>query len=140
MAVLAQYRAAELAGMTAHFFQAPHVPHPVRKATLAAFFGEKPEELARNISFPFRDMSQFAPIPLSNHLEILRKYAVEVSTGERSGDCLLICFNRDGQGTIMRKIQALESTPPKFLCLQGFEKATPAQRKRIVDAISQCGS
>jgi hypothetical protein len=134
MAVLAQYRAAKLAGFQRQFLQAPHVPHPLRKSTLAEYFERHPDTFVKNISYKFRDMEQFVPIPLANHLEIKAGAYVQ----SQSLDYILICFNRDARGAIERKIAALEKGDQRFLCLQGLERARPSAFERIESLLDKC--
>lgn len=127
VAVLAQIRAAQLAGMKGRFLEAPHVPFPIRRDTLADFFARHPAVFEKNIGFRFRDMEQFVTAPLAQHLEI----AAGRFRHSQAKDYVLICFNRDSAEAIERKISEVESSAPRFLCLQGLERATPSQRSRL---------
>jgi hypothetical protein len=131
-AVLAKYRAAQAAGFRDRYLDAPHVPHPLRRATLGGFFDAHPDLFAKNIRYRFRDMDQFVPCPLANHLEI----AAGTWVHSPAHDYLLVCFNRDTPETIEAGIAALEAGGCRFLCLQGFERATPAQRARVLAALA----
>jgi hypothetical protein len=63
-----QLNAARLLGMgPARVFQAAHVVHPLRRSVLAALAARLPDDFARNLSFRFRDVSQFQPMALHNH-------------------------------------------------------------------------
>jgi hypothetical protein len=128
MAVGAQYRAAHLAGFKGRFLKAPHTPYPLRKATLSAYFQQNPDVFEHNIGYRFRDMAQFVPIPLANHLEIRAGNHVEPKDDEH----ILVCFNRDSLQAIRRKIELLEAGRHRFLCLQGLENARPQERDRIL--------
>lgn len=125
MALLAQYRAAQVAGFQRQFLQSMHTPHAMRKSMLASFFITNPEILLNNICYRFRDMKQFAPIPLANHLEIQSGNYIVTDASDAS----LICFNRQSESAIGRSISALDQD--RFLCLQGLEKASGGQRAEI---------
>ncbi len=63
-----QLNAARLIGVPpSRVFQAAHVVHPLRRSVLAALAQRLPEAFARNLSFRFRDVSQFQPMALHNH-------------------------------------------------------------------------
>ena len=130
MAVLPQYRSAERAGFRDRLLLAPHVPHPLRRRTLERYFEEQPDAFARNIAHRFRDMRQFVPVGLANHLEIAR------GTWRHSaaGDDLLICFNRDSRPAIEEKLRILRAGHVRFLCLQGLDNAAPEFRA-VVDTL-----
>jgi hypothetical protein len=128
VAVLAQYRAAQLAGFSDRFLDAPHTPYPMRRSVLSSFFEAHPEVFERNIRYRFRDMDQFVTAPLARHLEIARGSFLH-RTGQ---DYLLICFNRDPPAMIETKLQQLEAGGTRFLCLQGLENAGSGQRARLL--------
>lgn len=127
MAVLAQYRAAQMAGFTRQFLHAPHTPYPIRKSTLTRYYDDHPGVLESNVKYKFRNMMQFVPMPLANHLEISKKTAI-VSDEK---DYLIICINRQSRSQIERNIRCLEKGQSRFLCVQGFELATKNWRCRI---------
>jgi hypothetical protein len=128
VAVLAKYRAAQLAGFTDTYLDAPHCPYPIRRSTLAAYFDANPAVFERNIRYKFRDMDQFVTAPLSHHLEIARGTYRHCP----DDDYVLVCFNRDSPVKIEAGIARIESREPRFACLQGFERATPRQRERLL--------
>ncbi len=127
MAVLAQYRAAQLAGFKDKALIAAHTPYPIRKSTLVNFFSKNKELLEKNITYNFRNMKQFVPMPLANHLEI--KASQAIISGEK--DYLLICLNRQSEKQIKSSISQAKTRPPRFLCVQGLETATPNIRSEI---------
>lgn len=128
MAVLPQYRAAQLAGFSDRVLLAPHTPHPLRKRTLRDYFDLNPRAFSENIRHKFRDMQQFVPVGLANHLELASGTAVH----SPKKDHALICFNRDSDTTLERKLDALEAGTDRFLCVQGLENAKPEFQSRVM--------
>lgn len=135
MAMLAQFRGARLAGMTGRLLVAPHVPHPLRRSTFRHYFDANPDVLADNIRFKFRDMRQFAPVPLANHLEIQRGSALI----ESIDDHVTICFNRDSGEVVSSGIQRITQGGARFACVQGLEVAPSESKKLLVHAFGKVG-
>lgn len=133
MHVLSEMKAALLAGMTSRFFEASHVPFPVRKATMEDFFNSNAQAMDANIRHKFRHMDQYLPIALAAHLEIANgRYAVSPQQ-----DNLIICFNRDSPASWQEKIESLELDTVRFLCLQGLERAPADARDGITSFLEK---
>ncbi|MBK5926398.1 Stealth CR1 domain-containing protein [Rhodobaculum claviforme] len=65
----AQINAARLAGFPAErLWASAHVVHPLRRSVMAAMFDSHRAAMLANLAHPFRDLSQFQPIALHNHL------------------------------------------------------------------------
>ncbi len=131
MHLLLQIRSAMLAGFDNQYFRAPHVPHPVRRATLKQFFDENPALFENNIKFQFRSTDQFSAIFLANHLEIKNHHAVL----ENSRDSIMINGEMDFSFFIQRKLKKVREGSIKFTCLQGFENFSEKQRGKIEASI-----
>lgn len=127
MPMLAQFNAAKIAGLVGRIPAAPHVPHPVRKKTLADFFSSNGHLFAGNIKYPFRDMRQFVTTPLANYLEISR--GTYVSREDKEYE--LLCFNRDSERAIRRKLDRMGSGKLTFLCIQAFDQASESDRSKV---------
>jgi len=66
-----QINAARLAGYDAgHLWASAHVVHPLRRSIMEAMFDSHRDAMLANLAHPFRDLSQFQPIALHNHLSI----------------------------------------------------------------------
>jgi hypothetical protein len=65
----AQMLSARLLGLS-RYLQIPHMPYFFRRDTLAAYFESHPDVLRQQIAYRFRDLAQFAPAALANHLEM----------------------------------------------------------------------
>ena len=133
MHVLSEMKAARLAGLTSSFLEASHVPFPVRKATVETFFNAHARAMTENIRHKFRHMDQFLTMSLASHLEIAHGHS-DLSPKQ---DDLILCFNRDSQESLDRKVERLESEAIRFLCLQGFERASPSHRDRVISLIEK---
>ncbi len=65
-----QWNAARVAGMKFRFLFNCHTPHVVNRKKIEEFYSKNNELLERNISFRFRNISQFNITSLANHLEV----------------------------------------------------------------------
>ena len=72
-----QINAARLAGFgAARLFNSAHVVHPMRRTVMAQLFDQHRQTFLDNIGFRFRDLSQFLPQGLHNHICIAAGDAV----------------------------------------------------------------
>jgi Stealth protein CR2, conserved region 2/Stealth protein CR1, conserved region 1 len=62
--------AAALCGFTQRYFGTHHVPHPLRRSTLEAYFASHPEQLKANARHHLRNVTQFGVAALANHCEM----------------------------------------------------------------------
>jgi len=133
MSALQQMRGAELGGAKGSFFKVGHSPYPIKRETLEAFFLSNERVLRKNIAYKFRNLNQFAVTALANQIEISQGHARLRSPG----DCLMICFNRDSQSQIDRKIERLASGKVRFACIQSLEEAGREQRDRLLAVVEE---
>lgn len=129
MSLLQQMKGAEIAGMTKEYLRVPHSPHPVLKSELLLFFERNEALLDFNAGFRFRNVAQFSPIALANHLAISRGDYIY----KEDSDAIMICFNRDSKKVIARKLSQLSGPDIKFLCLQSFELASLVNRRKVIN-------
>lgn len=114
-----QSEAATMAGMTDHYLDVDHIPHPMRVSTLRDYFAANQNRLRRNASYPLRSVRQFWPIALANHLEI-HQYDAEISAIPES----LYLSSSAGENDI-ESLVAVEGRPEcKFLCAQSLDNAS----------------
>jgi hypothetical protein len=132
MHLLYQIRSAQLADFDNKYYYVPHVPHPVRKSTIATFFEKNPDLFKKNIQYKFRDTDQFSAMYLAYHLEIANKKAELVSPDK----ALMINGEMDFSGMLNRKIKAIKDEKNAFLCIQGMEKVKPKQKKYLMRTLS----
>ena len=116
-----QQQSAMLAG-TKKYVRRYHTPMSVRKSTLVDYFNEHEDLLIKNISFRFRDKSQFLLSSLSEHLEIKK------DTYHYSKNTQLTYFRSYKKPAgVKRKLAQFIDDPSKiFVTFQSLEKADPA--------------
>jgi len=124
---LGQWNAAALLGFKFRYFTTSHTPHAVNRKLVEDFFSKNDSLLKKNLSFRFRDHSQFTFISLSNHLQLL--------DGNRhiAGPALAY-LKPQGRAVdyVDRKITLCESNPGiKFLCIQSLEMCRNEDREKL---------
>ena len=67
---MGQWNAAPILGFKFRYFTNSHTPHAVNRKLIEDYFSKNNSLLIKNISFRFRDHSQFTFISLSNHLQL----------------------------------------------------------------------
>jgi Stealth protein CR2, conserved region 2/Stealth protein CR1, conserved region 1 len=135
----AQINAAVMLGFHAdHLFATAHVVHPLRRSVMAQLFENHTAAFLQNITYRFRDVSQFVPQSLHNHACILDDQFV-IETAEdylhlRTG--AVLDYPLDDVRAYLRR--ALEPDS-KFLCINDLpqlETAIPETRDWIERAIA----
>ncbi|MDI6400569.1 stealth family protein [Balneolaceae bacterium ANBcel3] len=127
MHLLQQMRSACLAGFKKKYFLSPHVPHPIRTATLKHFFEANVDAFEKNIVYKFRNTDQFSAVFLAHHLEIKNQNALL----EDDSNAIMIHGEMDFFVTIRWKLNKMKKKKVHFLCLQGAERI----RKKYLDQI-----
>jgi hypothetical protein len=124
---LGQWNAAALLGFKFRYFTTSHTPHAVNRKLVEDFFSKNDTLLKKNLSYRFRDHSQFTFISLSNHLQLL--------DGNRhiAGPALAYLKPQDrADDYVDRKIALCESHPGiRFLCIQGLEMCRKEDREKL---------
>ena len=124
---LGQWNAAALLGFRFRYFTNSHTPHPVGRSLVEDFFLKNDSLLRKNISFRFRDHSQFTFISLSNHLQLIdgnRNIA-------RPAVVYLKPENR-APGYIDKKINLCESDPVIiYMCAQSLDQVEEKERMKL---------
>ena len=113
---LAQERSANLLGVTGKFMMIGHHPHPMRRSVQEAFFAARPELLREQVGHRFRDIAQYSPVALANHLEI-------VGHGATYRKPVKVAYVKPGPKESGRRFlgQIRNETAP-FGCIQSLEK------------------
>ncbi|MDZ7633700.1 MAG: hypothetical protein U5L72_04345 [Bacteroidales bacterium] len=118
------WNAAFRLGFRFRYFTNSHTPHPVNRGPVENFFTRNSLLLEENISFRFRDNSQFTFISLSNHLQLIE--------GNRNiaGPGLVYMKPQDqGAGYVKNKIARCESDDTAiYMCIQGLEMCREEDR------------
>ncbi|MEQ1950830.1 stealth family protein [Mesorhizobium sp. CN2-181] len=112
----AQEFGARCAGVTGRFMLAGHHPHPLRRSVQEAFYTSHPELLRKQIGYRFRDIGQFSPVSLANHLEI----TLHGGTFARPPREV---YARPGSRNLGGRLTAgIGSESPLFGCIQSMDK------------------
>ncbi len=124
---LGQWNAAAHLGFIFRYFTNSHTPHPVGRSLVENFFLENDSLLRKNISYRFRDHSQFTFISLSNHLQLIN--------GNRNIARPAVIYlkpeNR-GPGYIDKKIASCESDPGIiYMCAQSLDLCEENERRKL---------
>jgi hypothetical protein len=124
---LGQWNAASMLGFKYRYFTTSHTPHAVNRKLVEDFFSKNDTLLKKNLSYRFRDHSQFTFISLSNHLQLL--------DGNRhiAGPALVYLKPQDrADDYVDRKIAICESNPGiRFLCIQSLEMCRNEDREKL---------
>ncbi len=124
---LGQWNAAALLGFKFRYFTNSHTPHSVNRKLVEDYFSKNDSVLRKNISFRFRDHSQFTFISLSNHLQLL--------AGNRhiAGPALAYLKPQGhADDYVDRKIALCENNPViRFMCIQGLEMCRNEDREKL---------
>lgn len=110
---IAQMLGAKIVGMN-KFFEIHHYPHIVDRNILESFLLNHPDLLKNQIKYKFRDVEQFNPISLMNHLKIKKQ---EVSLKPDIDINYL-----KNERSIDQFIQGLEDTKIKYGCIQSMDQ------------------
>ena len=123
---IAQMLGAQLAGMN-KFFEIHHYPHIVDKNILRNFLLSQPPLLAKQIQYKFRDVEQFNPISLMNHLKIKQgevtlkpEIAINYLKDERSVDSF---------------IKGLQDPEIKYGCIQSMDQLPSDEFSKVNEAM-----
>ncbi|TVR17290.1 MAG: hypothetical protein EA391_05310 [Balneolaceae bacterium] len=131
MHLLQQIKSAQLAGFRNKYYRSPHVPHPIIKSSLAKFFSKNQESFQTNIQYKFRNVEQFSAIFLAHHIEISKGNTVL----KKPDDFLILNGEMDLSFTLIPKLKKVKNGDAKFICLQGFEKYSRSNQKKIVEVL-----
>jgi hypothetical protein len=124
---MGQWNAAAMLGFKFRYFTNSHTPHAVNRKLIEDYFSKNDSLLRKNISFRFRDHSQFTFISLSNHLQLM--------DGNRyiAGPAMAY-LKPQGRATdyVDKKIALCENNPGiRFLCIQGLEMCRNEDRDKL---------
>jgi len=113
----AQEKAAKILGFK-KLYRFEHIPHPLRKSTLATYFKNNPEVFEENIKHKFRNKNQFTPQGLANHIEIKNNTCI------LKNDLQLVFFRSYKKPLFWYRYKLNTKHKRKlFLCLQSLDKA-----------------
>jgi len=120
---------AEIAGFKKKYFKINHIPHPLNKKTFEKFFKTNEEIFLKNAQHKFRYYTQFNPVTLANHLEIVNGNTQFKPLDE----VYLKPVNRHSK-YVENKIKYCESHENiKYMCAQSLDLATQNDRERLLN-------
>jgi len=121
-------------GFHEKYFAVNHYPHPLRRSTFERHFTAHPKDLRENIAHRLRSATQFGPVALANHLEILARQA-HLEPDDR------LLYAEPGKMTREQLAQALaaaEGNPRvAFACLQSLDEAESSLRCDVFDWLAR---
>ena len=124
---IGQWNSAAILGFKTSYFTNSHTPHTVNRKTAEKFFFENKSLIEKNISYRFRNHSQFTFISLSNHLQILR--------GNRhiaNPDLAYLQPYKRPEDYIDKKIRFCERKKNlKYICVQSLEMCRLEDQQKI---------
>lgn len=127
---LLQEKTAALVGFSDKFFALPHAPTPLFKRSFQDFFAQHPEKLSQNVAFRLRDLRQFWPISLAEHLAF-QQHRVVV---DNSLQAIMVNGGHHHAKKILRRLaQAVQKTSVAFICMQSMDLADSATQQMMLD-------
>ena len=122
------YHLEGLEGEFKKYYKFHHVPYALRKSTFESFFESNKEIEVENIRYKFRNLNQFTPQGLINHLEIKNKTCV------LSNKLQLIYMKpiRKSLWELKYKLNSF-SYNKLFLCLQSLDQCKPNKLKYLLN-------
>lgn len=122
----AQALSAQLAGFPDRYLQVQHLPHPMRKSVLAAYFAAHPEVLANNVPHRLRTEGQFVTTALAAHLELA---AGTARVDNRLTTIRLKPYTQDASALARDMARADADPAVSFSCVQSLDLATEPVRE-----------
>ena len=123
----AQWNAAVKLGFRFRYFTNAHTPHAVSKPGVEKFLSDRIPLLEKNISYRFRDYSQFTFISLANHLQLL-----EGNRNIARPDLVYLKPVNRPEAYIEEKISHCESHPEiKFMCAQSLDMCPAEYQEKL---------
>ena len=129
----AQQKPAKLLGLS-KYYKFHHTPSPLRKSTFQLFFAENKELEIENIRYKFRNINQFLPHGLANHIEIKNKNCILKRNFQLS---YIQSYKKPKFWYAMKLKKAGKNTNKLFLCIQSLELANKNIRDYILNWIDQ---
>lgn len=123
----AQWNAAVRLGFRFRYFTNAHTPHPVCRTDVEKFMSENIPMLEKNISYRFRDYSQFTFISLANHLQLL-----DGNRNIAQPDLVYLKPVNRPEAYIEDKIRYCDNHPEiKFMCAQSLDMCPASYQERL---------
>lgn len=125
--------AARLAGARWRFLKLDHTPRPLLRSFYEDWYSAHPGHLLHNISFRFRDASQFWSEELQ-YLRLLHEGRLQLRPVKGN---LFYLEPKRKKGYIPRKMARLTGGNYRFCCFNSLDKASPEDRALVEEWIKQ---
>lgn len=125
----AQALSAQLAGFPDRYLQVQHLPHPMRKSVLAAYFTANPGAIANNVPHRLRTEGQFVTTALAAHLELA---AGTARVDNRLTTIRLKPDSQDASALARDMARADGDRAVAFSCVQSLDLAPDAAREAVL--------
>lgn len=118
---------ARMAGARWRFLKIDHTPRPLLRSFFEEWYGRHPEQLAKNISFRFRNAAQFSSEELQYmNLHFEGRLLLRPVKGN-----LFYLEPKDRKDYISRKLLKLRAGNYRFCCFNSLDKAAPDDRAAV---------
>jgi len=122
---IVQENAARLAGIMGNFLHVHHHPHALRRSLLSEFYRDRSEVLSKQVKYRFRNISQYLPVSLSNHLELI--YGTPFVKRKRT-----VAYIRPGRKGLPHKtVNAIRNEVTLFGCVQHLDSFSPEVQAEV---------
>ncbi len=128
---VAQMLGAELGqhSRQSRFFEVHHCPHILDKNSFINFVDDHPDELNAQLSYRFRNVRQYDPVSLVNHIKISSNEAI--LTNELS-----LNYLKDERG-IASFLENLGNSSIKFGCVQSLDNFSTDNEVKVINALTK---
>lgn len=124
-----QENSAQLAGWKKHYFYLQHLPLPIKKNTLEAFFDQSPHYLSDNIQYPFRVPQQFWAMSVAQHLDIMNNQVIF----DNALTSITVNAGFHATNKIEQRLaHADRKKSVAFVCIQSLDEGSPSLQARLL--------
>lgn len=127
-----QLNGARLAGARWRFFKLNHTPRALLRSFFEEWFSKHPDQLEHNLSFRFRDASQFSP----EQLQYIRIHQTGGLVRRPVQGNLFYMEPKQKADYVAKKMEKLRSGAYKFCCFNSLDKASPEDFKQVLSWIN----
>lgn len=111
------------------FFEIHHYPHIIDKNVIKSYLLDHPDYLKEQIKHRFRDISQFDPVSLMNHLKIKKDEATLKPN-------LNLNYLKN-EKSVNHFIENLKNTSIKYGCIQSMDQLNATSFERVRTAMTE---
>lgn len=111
------------------FFEVHHYPHILDKKCFKRFVDDHPDKLNAQLSYKFRDIRQYDPVSLVNHIKIAKNEAILIKD-------ISLNYLKDEHG-IGLFLANLSNSNIKFGCVQSLDNFDTINKVKIKDILTK---